>query len=180
MNIKKAIEFLQQYKTELEGILGRFTRSSDALTMALEDDSRFHQMVLELRDFYDDILGENTYSSMTVDAYNEGAGNYLRSPSFASVQRVIGIVSSVITRLERNPDLLTKADDLITSTIATQKPLTIPEKVTLMWLFNHVPFRIWAMLIGFLIAAFSFGAVVTSKLSFVQEWLDIKVEEIVK
>lgn len=63
---------------------------------------------------------------------------------------------------------------------SVQKPLATPEKVTLRWLFNHVPFRIWAMLIGFLIAAFTFGALATAKLSFVQEWFDIKVEEIVK
>ena len=176
METQEALDILRQYENELEGILGRFSRTRDGIHIARQDSSRFEQMVVELRDFYDDALGKNSYSSMTVSAFNEGVSNFTGSPSFNSVQRVKGIVSSVITRLERVPDLLTKADVQSASATATQEPLAIPERVTLRWLFNHVPYSYWVAFIGLLFAAFSLGVAATAKLSIVQEWVGIKVE----
>ncbi len=176
METQKALDTLRQYERELEGILGRFSRTRDGIHIVLEDSPRFEQIVVELRDLYDDALGKNSYSSMTVSAFNEGVSNFTGSPSLNSVQRVKGIVSSVITRLERNPDLLTKGDVQSPSATATQEPLAIPEKITLRWIFNHVPYTYWVAFIGLLFAAFSLGVTAAAKLSIVQEWVGIKVE----
>lgn len=176
METQEVLDTLRQYERELEGILDRFSRTRDGMHIAHEDSPRFEQIVVELRDLYDDALGKNSYSSMTVSAFNEGVSNFTGSASFNSVQRVKGIVSSVITRLERNPGLMTKGDVKSPSAIAAQEPLAIPEKITLRWLFNHVPYTYWVAFIGLLFAAFSLGVAAIARLSIAQEWVGIKVE----
>jgi hypothetical protein len=176
MDVEAALDFLRKYESELDGILSRFSRTRDGIHIAHDDSPRFEQMVVEIRDFYDDVLGANSYSSMTVSAFNEGVSNFTGSPSFNSVQRVKGIASSVITRLERNPELLNESNTRSALATVTQEPLKVPENVTLNWLFNHVPYSYWAAFIVLLFGAFALGVTATAKLTIVQEWAGIIVE----
>lgn len=179
MTLQDILDRLRRYEEELRDMLERFTRTKNGVDIGAGDSSRFEQIVVELRDLYDDSLGRNSYSSMTVNAFNEGIDNFTRSPSYRSVERVKGIVSSVVTRLERNPDLLVSKDQHLHSATTTQVPLEVPEKVTLRWLFNHVPYTYWLGLTGMLIFSFSLGVAATAKLSIVQEWIGVNVETVV-
>ena len=171
MSPDRAIQRLRRYEEELEGIASRFTRSRDSLHIGNGDDSRFHQIVIELRDLFDDLLGKNSYSSMLVNAFNEGRANFLRTPSLNSVRQVNSIVSAAATRFEENPNLVKKSEiENPSQQIATQAPLQLPERVTLHWLYKNVPYRFWLALAGLLAVAFGLGVSAALKLSVVRQW----------
>jgi hypothetical protein len=131
-------------------------------------------MVIELRDLFDDLLGKNSYSSMVVTAYNEGVSNFLNSPSFNSVERILGVVSAAITRIRENPSILTVSDPpQEPQEMALQQSLQVPDRVTLHWLYKHVPYTLWAWLVGLLMAAFAIGATAAIKLTLVQQWFGV-------
>ena len=173
MNHEIVVAQLKAYEKKLSEIAGRFRKSRDRIYCAEGDDLLFEQAVIELRDLYNDAFGQNTYAAMTVQAYNEGVSNFTGSPSLHSIGRVRGILSSAISRLERNPDLLASppAED---PAQPEPLPLEVPSTVTLRWLANHVPLSIWAALLSLLFASFSLGVTATAKLSFVQEWVGLK------
>lgn len=171
MTSDRALERLEAYKQELEAIHSRFRRTRDGIHIGDGDDGRLHQMVLELRDLFSDLLGQNTYSSMVVSAYNEGISNFLSSPSFNSVERIKGVVSAAMTRIRENPSLLVMPDKKEVSTPIEQ--LKLPERVTLRWLYEHVPYSLWASLVGLLLAAFALGITAAIKLSLVQQWFGV-------
>lgn len=107
MDSRDTLSTLANYKDELSGILSRFSHDRDSIHIDHNDDPRFRQIVIELRDFLNDTLGtKNSYSSMIVQFFNEGIGNFVGSPSFKSVENIIGVVSSIITRITRNPEIL--------------------------------------------------------------------------
>ncbi|MBI4681364.1 MAG: hypothetical protein HY753_09245, partial [Nitrospirae bacterium] len=41
--------------------------------------------------------------------------------------------------------------------ITEKKPIEFPDKITLKWLYTHVPYRFWIIFISLLITAFSLG-----------------------
>jgi len=102
------VSTLKDYKKSLEGILSRFSRGRDSIFIRTEDDPIYRQSVLEIIDFLSDAIGKNQYSSMIADHFNEGLSNFYHSPSYKSVENIIGILGAAITRLERQPDLLVK------------------------------------------------------------------------
>jgi predicted nucleotide-binding protein len=106
---------LKRYESELSGILGRFSRTSDGIHIGRGDDPLFRQYVRELIDFFNDILGRNSYSAQIVGEFNEGVSNFVGTPSFKSVENIISIVRAVLTRLERNHGLFEreKAEKLL-------------------------------------------------------------------
>lgn len=69
METKKALDTLRQYKNELEDTLHRFSHTRDGIHISDQDRAYFEQMVLELRDFYDDTFGKNSNNSMTFNSY---------------------------------------------------------------------------------------------------------------
>ena len=174
MNQDRAIERLKAYELELREIVSRFTRSSSGLHIGGGDAARLHQIVIELRDLFDDLLGKNSYSSMIVSAFNEGLDNFLHSSSLNSVKQIQSIVSAAITWIVENPNLI-KSTEMSNppQQVATQIPLELPERVTLYWLYKNVPYRFWIIFGGSLVAAFAAGTTVALKLAIAQQWFAV-------
>lgn len=164
-----AINTLKDYESELNGILARFQRTSEAIHIQTDDDPRFRQIAIELCDFLDDTIRENSYSVMISKQFNEGITNFYGSPSYKSVENIRGIVLSVITRIERNPEVLSamKADDNPVTTTGQSEP-EFPQKVTLTWLTRHVPISYGIAAVSLLCAAFVLG-IQASRISIVKE-----------
>lgn len=106
MDASTIIAELKRYESELTGILGRFSQTRDGIHIGLGDDPLFRQYVRELIDLFNDIFGRNSYSVQIAGEFNEGVSNFVRIPSFKSVENIISIVRAALTRLERNPGLL--------------------------------------------------------------------------
>ena len=56
---------LEGYRNELEGILSRFTKTREGIDIRPEDDARFREIVLELRDLFDDTFVDGQRSLAT-------------------------------------------------------------------------------------------------------------------
>ncbi|MEI2453432.1 hypothetical protein [Lysobacter firmicutimachus] len=159
------------YIDELRGILSRFVKGRDSLLAADDDEPRIQQITLELRDLFHDAMGQNDYSKMVIDAYNHGVANLYDSPSYSSVERIISIASAARNRVENNPELLGNAQPGAATPVPA--PLAVPDKVTLRWLFNHVPYSFWFWLGSLMLGAFALGAAAVYKLQLVQQWLGV-------
>ena len=174
MTVDRALERLHTYEQELHSIQSRFRHTRDSISIAEGDDSRLQQIVIELCDLFDDLLGKNSYSSMVVGAYNEGRNNFYNSPSLNSVEKILGVVSAAITRIRENPSILKLNNPpQEPQEMASQQPLKIPDRVTLHWLYKHVPYTLWASLVGLLAASFFIGATAAIKLTLVQQWFGV-------
>ncbi len=162
-------ETLLDYQKKLEGILGRFKRTRDAIKIGNSDESYLRKIVIELKDFLEDVFGkQNSYSANIINYYNNGQANFLNMPSYASVEQIRDVVSAVITRISRNPELLMKTGEK-----QSRADLKEPAKVTLPWLFHHVPVKYWISFFGLLLASFFIG-IQASRLSLVQEILNLR------
>ena len=100
MKIKSLIVELEAYKAEFETILSRFHWTSEDINIDSKDDPVYRQKIMEVRDLLAD-AGLTEYSNQVVKFFNEGVANYLNSPSYASVQRVVSALGAVLTRLNR-------------------------------------------------------------------------------
>jgi predicted nucleotide-binding protein len=100
------IEEMKRYESMLAQILSRFKRSRDSIHIGDGDDPLFRQVFHELVDFFNDVFGANSYSYQIAHEFNEGISNYLRSPSYKSVENILSIVRAAATRIERSPELL--------------------------------------------------------------------------
>lgn len=95
---------LARYKQELEDILSRFHKTSEGINIDHKDDARFREMVLELRDLFDDeFVDGRRHSRPLLDYFNDSISNWVRSPSFSGVESVKGVVASALARVQRNP-----------------------------------------------------------------------------
>jgi len=106
MNTEILIKTLQKYKVTLEKILVRFEHDYDSISINSNDDPIYRQIVIEIIDLFNDSIGKNQYSSMIADHFDEGFKNFFRSPSYKSVENIIGILGAAITRFQRQPELL--------------------------------------------------------------------------
>jgi len=104
---KEVIAEIERYNTELSGILTRFKETREGLYISPKDDPLYRQYVRELVDLYNDALGQNVYSRQIAAEYTNGFG-YLGCPSFKGVENVLSVVRASLTRLHRNPELLTQ------------------------------------------------------------------------
>jgi predicted nucleotide-binding protein len=102
------ISTLEGYRGDFQRYLSRYTHSDNSIYINRRDEPIYRQQVQEVIDFLQDCLGNNTYSYRIAHEFNQGIQNYLGSPSYASMQNIIGILGAAITRLKRNPDLLTR------------------------------------------------------------------------
>jgi predicted nucleotide-binding protein len=100
MKIKYLIVTLEAYKADLERILARFHRTSDAVNIDRRDEPIYRQKILELRDLLAE-AGQTDYSHQIIAFFNQGIANHLNSPSYASVERTVGALGALLTRLER-------------------------------------------------------------------------------
>jgi hypothetical protein len=104
MQQDEAVTILEKYQAELEGILSRFSKDREGVHIASDDDGRFRQLVLELRDFFDDHFANGRrYSKQVIAYFNESIQNWLHSPSFRGVENVKSVVVAAIASLRRNP-----------------------------------------------------------------------------
>lgn len=106
MSPEDIIAHLEHYESDLSGILTRFTRTRDGIHINRSDDPIYRQIVQELVDLFDDALGRNQYSLRIANIANEGVSNFTNSPSFKSVEDIISVLRSAITRIKRNPNLV--------------------------------------------------------------------------
>jgi predicted nucleotide-binding protein len=100
MKIKYLIVNLEAYKTDLERMLSRFHGTGDAVRIDSSDEPVYRQKILELRDLLADV-GQMQYSHQIVGFFSQGIANHLNSPSYASVQRIVGALGALLTRLDR-------------------------------------------------------------------------------
>ncbi|TCT64569.1 hypothetical protein [Vibrio crassostreae] len=73
-------------------------------------------------------------------------------PHHDALGECIGIVNQAVKKLELAPTLFEEAN--------SNKPienLKYPEKVTLKWLYQHVPWGVWSGLLALLVASFTLG-----------------------
>ncbi len=176
MTCDEVIKTLIDYETELTDILSRFSRSNNGIYIQLDDDARLRQLAIELKDFLNDTLGNNSYSSMIANYYNEGVSR--GSASYASVESIKGVASSVITRLKRNPKLLSKKPTASSSN-KTDYSLGFPNRVTIGWLVQYVPVKYWIAFLGLLVAAFILG-IQAGRISLVREVFKINEQAPIK
>jgi hypothetical protein len=110
MQADEMIATLDRYKSELEGILSRFRRTQDGIHIDQGDDARFRQLVLELRDLFEDAFVDGQrHSTALLNCYNDSISNFIGSPSYRGVESVTGVVISCLARVRRNPLALKKA-----------------------------------------------------------------------
>jgi hypothetical protein len=174
MTSDEAKKILGEYNKELKGILSRFKKTRDSIYIDGNDDPRYRQIVTEIRDFLDDILGQNSYSTQIVSFFNEGISLSPGLPSYKSVENIHGLVASIITRIERNPQILIEKNKTSCSKVNNDNDdLAYPPKITLLWLAKNVPIAFWFWLVGLLLAAFVVG-ITFGQLSWVKELIGQK------
>ena len=153
-----AIELLKRleaYAAELDGVLSRFTKSRDGIHILENDDPRFRELVIEFATCSRDHLPNEDYAGAVVTTFNDGISNFIGSPSFKSVETIRGIVKAALVRVRTNPGILSRGDKV--SHPVETKTLELPERVTLRWLTEHVPYRFWLSSGGALVAAYLLG-----------------------
>jgi hypothetical protein len=117
------IATLEKYSSELTGILSRFIKTRDSLSIAQGDDARFREIGVELIDlFRDELIDGLHHAKITADYFNEATRNYYGSPSFRGVENVRGIANAVLARVKRS------AASLKSAQINSGTP-TAPERV---------------------------------------------------
>ena len=113
MKSEEVISILENYKKEFMGILDNYVDTySGGLDMRYDDEPIYKQKIIEIKDFFNDILGENKYVKGINQTYILGMKNILNSPSHRSVENVISIISAAITRFERNKNIIIRIFDL--------------------------------------------------------------------
>lgn len=100
------IAALEAYKQDLEGILSRFSSDYHSIHINPDDDPPYRQKVLEIRDLLNDAFGASDYSRQVIDFFGEGISNFTGSPSYKSVENIIGVIGAVLTRVRRRPELV--------------------------------------------------------------------------
>lgn len=107
MTPEQVIGEFERYETELTRIHDSFKHTRDGIYIAVGDDPLYRQYIRELVDLYNDALGRNSYTTQIAHEYENGFG-HLGFPSLKGVENVLSVVSASLTRLRRNPDILTR------------------------------------------------------------------------
>jgi hypothetical protein len=158
MTPEEAIKALEDYRAELAGIMARFVHGDRSYRIRREDDPRYRTIVIEVVDVIDDLLGNNKYSHLVYQLFQEGIANYLQTPSFKSIEDISSVIDSAITWLKRNKDTLKEKKEVVESTIEQAIPeLKPPDKVTLKWIWEHTPSSYYWSVLVFLFAIFCLG-----------------------
>jgi len=106
MEVQNVIGTLDEYYRELSEILGRFTKTRDAIHIDQQDGYRMREIATELVDFISDHIPNSKHHAASIaNYYNQGISNWLNSSSYASVEEIRGAVKSLKVRIERNPEL---------------------------------------------------------------------------
>lgn len=154
MESSEFIDALEEYAGNFRSVLARFRQTNTGLFMSSEDNAWVKQISIEVMDLIDERFGRNQYSQMIANAINEGRNNFHEMQSYRSIEEVISVIGSVITKVERNPEISsTKPEENIQVIV----PLKYPETMTLRWVKDYVPLPIWSWFIGLLLLAFVAG-----------------------
>lgn len=112
MTRDEMIVTLNRYESDLVGILSRFSKTRDGIHINSNDDARFRETVLQLRDLFDDeFVDARLHNNPLLEYFNESISNFTGSPSYRGVENVKGVVSAALVRVKRNP-LALKQDAL--------------------------------------------------------------------
>jgi hypothetical protein len=158
MTSEQIIQELERYRAELNGIKSRFVQSRNSISIKREDDPKYRTFIIEIIDLLNDSIGKNKYSALINQKFIEGINNFHESPSYKSVEDIISIIDSVITRLQRTPDFYKTSEPASLVAQPSTTELKPPEKVTLKWLWEYVPHTFWALLCSLIAGAFVAGA----------------------
>lgn len=108
------LEALNEYASELAGVLQRFTRGRVGTHIDQEDNYRLRTIVTEMIDLLrDHVPGSALHIRMITNSYEEGISNMYRLASKACVKEIRGVVEAVITRIDRNKSLFTQAEGTV-------------------------------------------------------------------
>jgi hypothetical protein len=96
---------------------------------------------------FDEILHRNfqLWVSRVKSAHNLGHDHR------EGLGEAIGVANQAITKLE------IEAEHPADTPVESQKSVEYPEKVTLSWLYKHVPVKLWISFVAILLTAFSLG-----------------------
>jgi hypothetical protein len=137
---------LRSYEGQLTRILGNFEEGPSSYDMKSSDETRYAQIVIEMRDLLQDNFPKADYAEPVMSAYD--SGRLSGSPSYESVEQIRTLIKAAITRVERNPAFAKRK---------SSNPLSAPDKVTLAWLIEHVPVKLWLAGFGILGATYLLG-----------------------
>jgi len=161
MTPDEIIQSLERYRFNLVEIMGRFVKGHNSYRIRREDDPSYRTFIIEIIDLLTDAMGDNKYSKMIAAKFQEGTYNQLQTPSYKSIEDIVSIIDSVITRLKRTPDFYTKKEEPTKHEEPIKTELKPTDKVTLKWLWEFVPHSFWIYLVSglvsALVAAFGFG-----------------------
>jgi hypothetical protein len=172
MTSEQLIQELERYRSELTGIMGRFVSRRNSYDIQREDDPRYRTFVIEIIDLLNDSIGKNQYSPIINQIFNEGITNYLQTPSYKSIEDIVSVINSVITRLKRNPDFYIKKEEpeksnptekTVNENIEEKQgidPVHLPSKVTVGWLFQllkRLSLGSWSLLLFIVGGTFTSG-----------------------
>lgn len=108
MNSEQIIDEFKRYEQDLTGILLRFIRTRDSISIGHGDDPIFRQYVREIIDLFNDVLGPNSYSQQIEGEFNDGISNWIGSPSYKSAENILSVLRAALTRFGRSPELLAR------------------------------------------------------------------------
>jgi hypothetical protein len=118
MTPSQIVETLRKYAADLEGVLARFKRTRDSVSIDMEDEYFVRQLVTEVIDLLrDHVPGSSGHISMIANYYNVGIKNYLQTPSYSSIKEIRGGILAVITRIERNPSLFDESSKQVSASL---------------------------------------------------------------
>lgn len=107
MNQAEFISTLEQYVSELTGILARFKKTREGIWIADGDEGRYKEICLELMDFFhDEVVDGTVHSQLVAKYFNESVQNFVGSPSYRGVENVRGVAKAVLARVIRNSAVL--------------------------------------------------------------------------
>lgn len=130
MEVSEILGALRDYEAELGDMLGRFTRNRDGLHIDRQDHYRLRILTTELIDILrDHVPGSRQHTVLIMNSYNDGISNFSGSSSYASVEEIRGVVTAVITRVERNKSLFSGQDGLVTWTDERKRLLDAIDRI---------------------------------------------------
>jgi hypothetical protein len=122
MTQDELVATLERYSDELGGILARFVKTRDSLSIGRDDHPRFKEIGVELIDLYRDELVDGLHhAKITADYFNDAVRNYLGTPSYRGVENVRGVVNAVLARVKRSSASLKSAQIGSGSTTASER-----------------------------------------------------------
>ena len=157
MTPEQIIKELERYRFELTGIMERYIHGHNSLRIKREDDPRYRTFIIEIIDLLNDALDKNKYSQLINNAFMQGTYNELQTPSYKSIEDIVSIIDSAITRLKRNPDFHIKKEEPMKLDEPMKTDLKPPDKMTLKWIWEHTPPSYYWKVLVFLFAIFCLG-----------------------